>query len=248
MQQASALCDREALGFYPGIGEAVAARTILRSVDGKLETWADVSRRVAEGNSALDPARRDSELETLRRHMETGTILLSGRHLQHGDSTQPARNLEVFTNCSTAIASFLSFYLLMNGCFRRGTQVRMGDGSLKSIEDVREGEEVVALSSDGRFQNRLVEKTFVNGPKPMVRVVLENEESIVCTEDHLFLTDDGWVEARDLEGRSVVDAEGSLREDRSSQSSHAKAEEPGTPREDARAEDSDSPRKFAVDG
>ena len=40
---------------------------------------------------------------------------MSGRHLQHGDETQPTRNMEVFTNCSTAASSFILFYLLMNG-------------------------------------------------------------------------------------------------------------------------------------
>ena len=40
---------------------------------------------------------------------------MSGRHLQHGDETQPTRNMEVFTNCSTASNSFMLFYLLING-------------------------------------------------------------------------------------------------------------------------------------
>jgi hypothetical protein len=40
---------------------------------------------------------------------------MSGRHLQHGDETQPMRNMEVFTNCSTAASTFLTFYLLLNG-------------------------------------------------------------------------------------------------------------------------------------
>ena len=29
--------------------------------------------------------------------------------------SSPARNMEVFTNCATAIASFAKFYLLLNG-------------------------------------------------------------------------------------------------------------------------------------
>src|SRR6185312_4607510 len=33
----------------------------------------------------------------------------------HGDQEQPDRNMEVFTNCATAAASFAKFYLLLNG-------------------------------------------------------------------------------------------------------------------------------------
>jgi adenosylcobalamin-dependent ribonucleoside-triphosphate reductase len=103
-----------------GLGEAVAKRTILRTKDnGELETWADVAHRVALGNAALLPEKfkkdRQSEYELLRKHIANASLLMSGRHLQHGDESQPERNMEVFTNCSTASSSFLLFYLLLNG-------------------------------------------------------------------------------------------------------------------------------------
>lgn len=40
---------------------------------------------------------------------------MSGRHLQHGDVSQPDRNMEVFTNCSTSITTFGLVTLLLNG-------------------------------------------------------------------------------------------------------------------------------------
>ena len=36
-----------------GMGEAVAKRTVLRTIDGDLETWDDVAKRVALGNVSL---------------------------------------------------------------------------------------------------------------------------------------------------------------------------------------------------
>lgn len=103
-----------------GLGEAVAKRTILRTDDkGHLETWGEVAQRVALGNSSLVPqlgkAHQEAEYEILRKHIANASLLMSGRHLQHGDETQPGRNMEVFTNCSTASSSFLLFYLLLNG-------------------------------------------------------------------------------------------------------------------------------------
>lgn len=108
-----------------GMGRAVAKRTYLRRVNDKetnherWETWAEVANRVAHGNSLLVPeklkASRKAEYEVLRKHISNGSILMSGRHLQHGDETQPGRNQEVFTNCSTASSSYILFYLLMNG-------------------------------------------------------------------------------------------------------------------------------------
>jgi len=81
------------------------------------ERWEDVARRVAAGNAALcsDLEERKYEQNVLFKHIANAALLMSGRHLQHGDTTQPERNQEVFTNCATAAASFALFYLLLNG-------------------------------------------------------------------------------------------------------------------------------------
>jgi ribonucleoside-triphosphate reductase (formate) len=101
----------------PGMGIAVARRTVFRSEDE--ESFGRVADRVAAGNMALlGRAPTDAERQEqarLRNAIATGALLTSGRHLQHGDASQPERNMEVFTNCATAIASFAKFYLLLNG-------------------------------------------------------------------------------------------------------------------------------------
>lgn len=104
--------------LHEGMGQAVAERTILRKKDdGVYETWGEVAKRVALGNSLLCPDEEDrhSEEALLESHIARATLLMSGRHLQHGDETQPDRNMEIYTNCASAPASFLSFYLLLNG-------------------------------------------------------------------------------------------------------------------------------------
>lgn len=100
--------------LHAGMGQAVAERTILRrKEDGSWENWGDVADRVALGNTSL--AGGSADYVGLRNHLRSATILMSGRHLQHGDENQPSRNLEVFSNCSTSATSFLLFYLLLNG-------------------------------------------------------------------------------------------------------------------------------------
>lgn len=102
----------------PGMGEAVFQRTIGRKIDGVWENWGDVADRVARGNASLFDGEIHSSLSEyniLRKHIASGATLMSGRHLQHGDSTQPNRGMEVFTNCATSPVSFMLFYLLLNG-------------------------------------------------------------------------------------------------------------------------------------
>ncbi|MCK1543335.1 ribonucleoside-diphosphate reductase [Bradyrhizobium sp. 179] len=95
----------------------------------EVERWADVAARVAHGNALLDPRPasvviRDQgmmsrlqadEFDRMHHHLRQASLLMSGRHLQHGDETQPTRNIEVYTNCATAASTFLLFYLLLNG-------------------------------------------------------------------------------------------------------------------------------------
>ena len=103
--------------FDPGMGLAVARRTVLRPSD--QEDFGRVADRVAAGNMALlgrAPTPAEAvEQARLRNAIATGALITSGRHLQHGDPDQPQRNMEVFTNCATAGASFTKFYLLLNG-------------------------------------------------------------------------------------------------------------------------------------
>jgi len=101
--------------YTPGIGQAVADRTINRmKADGTREVWGDVAHRVALGNCAVTQA-GETEFTNLKKHLSQASLLMSGRHLQHGDETQPLRSQEVFTNCSTSAASFLLLRLLLSG-------------------------------------------------------------------------------------------------------------------------------------
>jgi hypothetical protein len=101
----------------PGMGVAVARRTVFRPADEG--SFGRVADRVAEGNIALLGPALDPGLSTERARLQnaiaTGALITAGRHLQHGDADQPGRNMEVFTNCATAAASFAKFYLLLNG-------------------------------------------------------------------------------------------------------------------------------------
>ncbi len=106
-----------ARGFDRGMGLAVARRTILRAED--REDFGRVADRVAAGSLGLigrQPGESDRvEQARLRNAIASGALVTSGRHLQHGDAGQVRRNMEVFTNCATAGASFTKFYLLLNG-------------------------------------------------------------------------------------------------------------------------------------
>ncbi len=97
-----------------------------RKSDGEFQSWAERVTDVVWGNFLLDP-RRSASADTHRsrdmqnefeRTMELakgGMMPFSGRHLQHGDADQPDRLLELHSNCSTALFSFMLLRLLLRG-------------------------------------------------------------------------------------------------------------------------------------
>ena len=97
-----------------------------RKPDGTFQTWAERVREVVAGNFLLDPGMQSRENAYAYKHARAdfertvdlavaGILPFSGRHLQHGDDTQPGRLLELFSNCSTTLFSFQLFRLLLRG-------------------------------------------------------------------------------------------------------------------------------------
>ncbi len=98
----------------------------------------------------------------------------------------------------------------LNGCFVAGTPVQMADGSVKPIEQVREGDLVLSRDQndragvDGKVVAARVVRTFVHQhpSEQMVTVTLssgeqgEKAERIVCTDNHpFFVPGKGWTPA-----------------------------------------------------
>lgn len=106
-------------GYFVPHGDDLIVQVELNVIgETKTEAWEDVANRVAYGNASIvkaDPAAAVIEYDAMHHHLRQASVIMSGRHLQHGDADQVNRPMEVFTNCSASAASFLTFYLLLNG-------------------------------------------------------------------------------------------------------------------------------------
>lgn len=98
-------------GMPRAIFEAKYSR---KKPDGSFQTWAERVTEVVKGNCSLHPTGAD-DFDRLLALSRKGVIAWAGRHLQQGDLDQRHKQMEIFTNCSTAMASFIKFWLLMKG-------------------------------------------------------------------------------------------------------------------------------------
>jgi len=96
-------------------------------------------------------------------------------------------------------------YVREAGCFTGDTEIQMASGKYKKISELREKE----LVWNPHFQTGVRIKRLVKGPekKSLYRVRVANKE-ITVTEDHPFLTEKGWVQARELKKGLNIFGEG----------------------------------------
>ena len=98
-------------GMPRSVFEAKYAR---KNPDGTHQTWCERAVDVVAGNCSLHVSGAEDH-DRLLALTQKAVNAWSGRHMQHGDLDQAAKEGEKFTNCTTALASFLNFWLLMKG-------------------------------------------------------------------------------------------------------------------------------------
>ena len=90
------------------------------------------------------------------------------------------------------------------GCLVPGSKVLMGDGTLKKIEDINEGDFVSTLDGPKAILN------IWEFEKPVYEIEFEDGSIIKCSEDHRFFTggdylnDDNWITAKNIVGGEDV--------------------------------------------
>ena len=93
-----------------GMGQAVYTEKFKRDD----EDWLQTAVRVAKGNCSIHQS-GDNDVQDLIRDIASGKTLMSGRHMQHADESHAYKSQHVYTNCSTAATSSMSFLLLLEG-------------------------------------------------------------------------------------------------------------------------------------
>ena len=80
------------------------------------------------------------------------------------------------------------------GCFEAGTLILMADNSLKKIEEIRQGDLIIAYNEiNNVFEEAIVNASkYYYNPKKLVKIVLENGIWIKMTPGHPIFTKDGW--------------------------------------------------------
>jgi len=89
---------------------------------------------------------------------------------------------------------------IIDECFAKGTQITMQDNSKKLIEDIIVGDIVKNLHGTGKVRHVFKNEVIL---ERVLQLSLSNGKTITCSEDHEFMTINGWLKAKDLENNFV---------------------------------------------
>ena len=90
-----------------------------------------------------------------------------------------------------------------SNCIFIQTPVVRADGRTTSLGELRDGDVVLTIDpvtlqqSPSIIKNHFIKSTEEYG-KPVLKIIVENGKEVVCTDDHPFLTQLGWILAKDL--------------------------------------------------
>ncbi|WP_157683578.1 polymorphic toxin-type HINT domain-containing protein [Microlunatus soli] len=139
------------------------------------------------------------------------TYATSGQPLTPGGFVKATAGGAAFGGVTGGAAGGVMSKVGRGACFVAGTQVLMGDGSEKNIEDVQIGDEVTAADPEtGETHARRVIDTYVHENIPTYDVET-TAGTVTSTEEHPFYVQGkGWIPVRDLQpGDRLVDPKGS---------------------------------------
>ena len=92
------------------------------------------------------------------------------------------------------------------GCVVSGTKIKMSDNTLKEIQDIKVGDEVITDDSTAQIVTHVwAPETLVEGNPQTYEVEFEDGYKVVCSEDHRFMLEDGsWKCVTELTNEDVL--------------------------------------------
>lgn len=86
-------------------------------------------------------------------------------------------------------------------CLDPETPVLMADGGQKPIKDVKVGEEVVTFHPETKETSitKVINQYVRSSIKPIVKITTISGREIIATNDHMFMTNKGWLRVQDFE-------------------------------------------------
>jgi archaellum biogenesis ATPase FlaH len=125
--------------------------------------------------------------KSIRSLMRLITIQLSKKNLPCFIINHVYQTMEIYSKV-----------VIPGGCLGKDTMITMFDGSLKPIQTIQEGDLVKTLEGAKPVTHVWNPDTLLEGTPECYEIEFEDGYKVICSDKHPFLTEQGWVPAKDL--------------------------------------------------
>ena len=89
-------------------------------------------------------------------------------------------------------------------CLTGDSLVLLDDSTTKKITDIKKGDIVLSYHKEKGFITTKVSHLLDNGTQPVYELICEDSKKIKSTDNHRYLTDDGWKELKDIKKGNLI--------------------------------------------
>ena len=91
-------------------------------------------------------------------------------------------------------------FIILDECFAKGTLVNTPNGEIP-IQLIKPGDTVYNMMGSAKVKHTFANKIPLDR---VVKVHLDSGKAMICSCDHLFFTDQGWIKAKNLNKQMVM--------------------------------------------
>ncbi len=147
-------------------------------------------------------------LETSVKKIEIGDVIKLYNETEVLVSNEIIESEHIVYNLSEVEAHhnyYANDVLVHNRCFPAGTKITLDDNSLKNIEDVIIGENVLTYNEETGFnESGIVGNLKKHEVSSVIKLIFDSGKTIITTNEHpFFVKDKGWVNAGELESNYI---------------------------------------------
>ena len=149
------------------------------------------------GNGAIRPAG-----ESYRDNLAQGIYQDNG-HAALNDFLAPTLGYLVYQEeVIEFLHSFCGYTMgqadIVRRCIDEDSLILMANGETKKVKDVKPGDRVLSVNSDGVVKPDTVNKVYNNGKQETYKITAKHNYELIATKGHKVLTQRGWQKVEDL--------------------------------------------------
>ena len=195
-----------ARGIINGMQESVKLAGKMKTVE---QAFDKMGKKAGLSGNSLNKLRKSvngtvSDLDLMTKANNAMALGLVQSDEQMADLFDTAQRLGAALGQDTEAALDSLVTGMGRQCLTGDSLVLLDDSTTKKITDIKKGDIVLSYHKEKGFITTKVSHLLDNGTQPVYELICEDSKKIKSTDNHRYLTDEGWKELKDIKKGNLI--------------------------------------------